>query len=87
MARRAVNNGFAYEQVGMTPGDDTEVRRQIFVGQIVPDHYRVENEGDVVEEELPVFGLGAAPQEYKHALGKGASSRAGGATGKAAAKS
>ena len=65
MARVAKKDTFAYEHVGVQPGDDTEVRRAVFAGQVVPDHYRVENAGDVEEVDLPRFGLGAAPHGYK----------------------
>jgi hypothetical protein len=72
MPKRATKTTFAYEPVGLTPGDNTEVRRQIVAGQFVPDHWRPENEADLSEEDIPYVGLGAAPQSYKHQLGDGA---------------
>lgn len=70
MARRAIKDTFAFEQVGLAPGDDTEVRRQVIAGQPIPDHYRVEDSDAFVEEEgAPVVGLGAAPHAYKHQVG------------------
>lgn len=69
MARRATKDTFAFERVGIAPGDESEVRRQVIAGQLVPDHYRVED-GSAVEETdgPPGVGLGAAPQSYKHQL-------------------
>lgn len=68
MARIATKDAFAWERVGLVPGDDTEVRRQVFAGQPIPDHYRVEGDG-FREGGPPVVGLGAAPQGYKHQVG------------------
>lgn len=72
MARVANRDTFMYERVGIQPGDDTEVRRQVIAGQPIPDHYLVgedTDEGALEEVEgAPVVGLGAAPQAYKHQL-------------------
>ena len=68
MARRATKETFVYEPVGLVPGDDTEVRRKVFAGDVVQDNWRAEDEGAVEEVDLPMHGLGAAPQAYKSQL-------------------
>ena len=68
MARRATKDTYAFEPVGVVPGDDTVVRREIKAGWDIPDHYQLENEGDAEEYGGMVAGLGAAPHAYKHQL-------------------
>lgn len=68
MARRATKDSIAFEPVGVVPGDDTVVRREIKKGWDIPDHYILEDESAVEETSPMVAGLGAAPHAYKHQL-------------------
>lgn len=68
MARRATKDTIALEPVGIVPGDDSVVQRQVFAGDEVPDHWQFENSGDVEDFEPRRTGLGAAPHAYKSQL-------------------
>jgi len=69
MARRATKDTIAFEPVGVVPGDDTVVRREVKAGWDIPDHYQLENDGDAEEYDGGMTaGLGAAPPAYKHQL-------------------
>jgi len=68
MARRATKDTIAFEPVGVVPGDDTVVRREVKAGWDIPDHYQLEDEGAAEEVSPMVAGLGAAPHAYKHQL-------------------
>jgi hypothetical protein len=69
MARRATKDTIAFEPIGVIPGDDTVVRREVRAGGYVPDNWQLEDEG--AAEDAPDFlggGLGAAPQAYPHQI-------------------
>jgi len=68
MVRIAQKDTIAFEPVGLIPGDDTVVRREIKAGWMVPDHYQLEDEGAAPEVDAKVTGLGAAAPYYKHQL-------------------
>ena len=71
MARRATKDTIAFEPVGVIPGDDTVVRREVKAGGVVPDHWDVEDSGAVEEDESGggmTAGLGAAPHAYPHQI-------------------
>lgn len=73
MALRVTKNTFLYEQVNP---HGQMVRREVFAGQMVPDHY-VEGDdtesGAIEQVDAPatsVGGLGAAPHGYTHQRGQ-----------------
>jgi len=68
MPRRATKDTIAYEPVGVFPGDDTTVRREVRAGYDVPDNWDLEDSGAVEEYGGFAAGLGAAPAAYKHQL-------------------
>jgi len=69
MARRATKDTIAFEPVGVVPGDDTVVRREVKAGWDIPDHYQLEDDGAAEEYDRSMTaGLGAAPAAYKHQL-------------------
>jgi len=74
MARRALKDTYMYEAVS----PDAIVRRAVFAGQFVPDHYVTGEDSDESALEDGVdgpkmvgfgaaAGFGAAPHENKHA--------------------
>jgi hypothetical protein len=69
MARKVLKDTIAFEPVGLVPGDDTVVRREVKAGWEVPDNYIIEDESAVEEDaDVPRTGLGAAPPYYKNQL-------------------
>jgi hypothetical protein len=70
MPMRVAKNTFMYEPVS----DDVLVRRAVFAGQLVPEHYIAgdDTEDGAVEVDgagAPMVGFGAAAANYKHNVG------------------
>jgi hypothetical protein len=70
MPMRVAKNTFMYEPVS----DDVLVRRAVFAGQFVPEHYIAgdDTEDGAVEVDgagAPMVGFGAAAANYKHNVG------------------
>jgi hypothetical protein len=69
MARIATKDTIAFEHVGVVPGDDTVVRREVKAGGYVPDNWDLEDEGAAEESDsFSCTGLGAAPHGYPHQI-------------------
>jgi hypothetical protein len=63
MALRATRDTYGYEDMG-----GVEVRRQVFAGQLIPEHYRLERDAVVTDERE---GPPAYPLEYAKPKRKG----------------